>query len=149
MTDEALLDQDNPRTIYLLTQASRGIIRQLDKAFAALPITPIHYTILSILDKRGPLSNAELSRRFFVTAQTMNEAVASLTNAAYLVRTEDPKNRRILLATLTPSGRAILRDGDRIVDQVEAAIFMDTPTDNVIVLRRLMRQLLNRVRLTE
>jgi DNA-binding MarR family transcriptional regulator len=130
----------------LLAQAGRGVARELDRAFAALPVTPIQYTVLSILDARGALSNAELSRRFFVTAQTMNETVSALTRAEYVSRTEDPRNRRILRTSLTPAGRAVLRRCDKFVEAVELSLLARMSEEEVDLMRQLMRKLLAHVR---
>jgi DNA-binding MarR family transcriptional regulator len=146
MDSDASSRQDSPRTIYLLAQAGRGVARELDKAFSSLPLTPMQYTVLSILDRRGPLSNAELSRRFFVTAQSMNEALTALSKAGYVSRTEDPKNRRILRTHLTPSGHAILRTCDRVVEEVEVALLSNMAAKDVDLLRGLMRAVLDHVR---
>ncbi|GIX15218.1 MAG: hypothetical protein KatS3mg118_3177 [Paracoccaceae bacterium] len=65
-----------PRTIFLLHQAAQSVRSRLEARLRPLGVTGIQYTILAMVAARPGLSSAELSRRFFVTPQTMNETVA-------------------------------------------------------------------------
>lgn len=112
-----------PRTIYLLNQANYALRSILDGRLRAVSMTGIQYTILSLVERHEGISSAELSRRFFVTAQTMNEIIAGMVQRGLISRKEDPANKRVLRLKLTARGRKTLRECDTIADEIEHAAF--------------------------
>jgi DNA-binding MarR family transcriptional regulator len=112
-----------PRTIYLLNQANYALRSMLDAKLRAVSMTGIQYTVLSLVERHEGISSAELSRRFFVTAQTMNEIINGMVGRLLLSRTEDPNNKRILRLKLTARGRKTLKECDAIADEIEHAAF--------------------------
>ena len=112
-----------PRTIYLLNQANYALRSMLDARLRAVSMTGIQYTILSLVDRHEGISSAELSRRFFVTAQTMNEIINGMVQRGLISRKEDPDNKRILRLKLTARGRKALKECDAIADDIEHAAF--------------------------
>jgi DNA-binding MarR family transcriptional regulator len=135
-----------PRTIYLLSQAAHGLLQYLAQTLAEQKITAKQYTVLSIVKDRQPVSSSELSRRFFVTPQSMNEVVASLEKAGLLSRTEDPNNRRVLGIRLTKAGRDVIARCDSIVDRLESEAFGSLPKAQLRDLRAGLRSVLDDVR---
>jgi DNA-binding MarR family transcriptional regulator len=93
--------------MYLLNQASLAVRSQLEAALRYLQMTGIQYTALGHIKGHEGISSAELSRRFFVTAQTTNEIINGLEQRGLHVRKEDPANKRILRMKLTPKGRKL------------------------------------------
>lgn len=135
-----------PRTMYLLNQASLAVRSHLEAALRHLQITGIQFTALGNIKDHEGISSAELSRRFFVTAQTTNEIINGLEQRGLLVRKEDPANKRILRMKLTPKGRRLYKQCDKIADHVEAAAFdWVTPGDHE-ALRESLRGLLRGLR---
>jgi DNA-binding MarR family transcriptional regulator len=141
--DEAM---DRPRTMYLLNQATNGLMHKLAQALAEQKITPKQYTVLSIVKDKQPVSSSELSRRFYVTPQSMNEVIAGLEKAGFLSRTEDPKNRRILGIRLTKAGRELVLKCDAVLDRFEATAFGSISGAQHRDLRKVLRTLLDEVR---
>jgi len=135
-----------PRTIYLLSQAAHGLLQRLAQTLAEQKITAKQYTVLSIVKDRQPVSSSELSRRFFVTPQSMNEVVACLEKAGLLSRTEDPSNRRVLGIRLTKAGRDVIARCDSIVDRLEGEAFASLPKAQLRELRAALRTVLDDVR---
>lgn len=112
-----------PRTIYLLNQANYALRSLLDVRLRAVPMTGIQYTIMSLVEKHEGISSAELSRRFFVTAQTMNEIINGMVLRGLISRKEDPDNKRVLRLRLTARGHKALKECDEIADEIEHAAF--------------------------
>ena len=135
-----------PRTIYLLTQASKGLKKRMEQALSELAVTTMQYTVLSIVRDRQPLSSSELSRRFFVTPQTMNEVVAGLEKMGLLSRSEDPANRRILSVRLTDAGQKLVVKCEGMVDRLEAEAFGVMSKTELKNLRNSLRAVLDDVR---
>lgn len=135
-----------PRTLYLLSQAAHGLLQRLGQTLFEQKITAKQYTVLSIVKDRQPVSSSELSRRFFVTPQSMNEVVAGLEKAGLLSRTEDPNNRRVLGIRLTKAGRDVIARCDTIVDRLESEAFAALPKAQLRELRTALRTVLDDAR---
>jgi DNA-binding MarR family transcriptional regulator len=130
-----------PRAIFFLNQANHAVRSRLEEALRHLEVTGIQYTVLSVIASREGLSSAELSRRFFVTPQTMNELINGLERRKLIARKEDPENRRILKMRLTGSGRRLLTECDKVADRVETDVFSAMPRESYEQLRTLTRML--------
>lgn len=135
-----------PRTIYLLNQANYALRSMLDAKLRAVSMTGIQYTVLSLVERHEGISSAELSRRFFVTAQTMNEIINGMVRRLLLSRKEDPNNKRILRLKLTARGRKILKECDAIADEIETAAFDWMAVDERDKLRDSLRTLTHGLR---
>ncbi|MFB9948762.1 MarR family winged helix-turn-helix transcriptional regulator [Rhizobium puerariae] len=129
----------HPRTIYFLNQANHAVRSRLEAALAPMQMTGIQYTVLSVIGARDGLSSAELSRRFFVTPQTMNELIGGLQRRNLINRKEDPANRRILRMSLTSEGKRMVKACDAAADGVERDVFSFLPREDYDQLRDLCR----------
>lgn len=99
-----------------LQRASRQAIYERVKPYG---LTTLQYTTLSILGRRGELSNAQLARRSFMTPQAMSEVIDALERKGLIERSQHPNHRRILPATLTAEGRRVLGACDAAVEALE------------------------------
>ncbi len=127
--------------MFFLNQANHAVRSRLDAALAAVEMTGIQYTVLSVIGRHEGLSSAELSRRFFVTPQTMNELIGLLERRDYIVRKADPSNRRILRMSVTDTGREMLEKCDALADAVERDVFGAMPDEDYRRLCELTRDL--------
>lgn len=100
-----------------LERAVRQGINELVKPYG---LTTLQYTTLSVLGRRGKLSNAQLARRAYMTPQSMSEVIEALERKGLIARSPSPNHRRVMPAALTPKGRSVLRDCDTVVDEFEA-----------------------------
>ncbi len=137
-----------PSTIYLLHQTSQALRSRLEHALRSLGVTGIQYTILALVERHAGLSSADLSRRFFVTPQTMNQIVAGMTQRGLLTRAASGANKRILEMTLTDEGRALLARCEEIADSVEDEALALLPDDQLAAMRGHLRALLRQLRVT-
>ncbi len=135
-----------PRTIYLLNQANQAVRGRLEAELREIGLTGIQYTVLAIVGGRQEVSSAELSRRFFVTPQTMNEIVAGLEKRGLMERHPSEANKRVLTAQLTAAGRQALASADTIADAVEGAALANLREEDFRELRRLLSLLLGDMR---
>ena len=69
---------DQPRTSYLVARLDRLIRARLVDALRPFEVTVPQYTLLSVLDIRPGLSNAQLARRSYISAQAMHQLVNGL-----------------------------------------------------------------------
>ena len=86
----------NPRTLYLIKRAEIEVSSRMGKSLERHDITPIQFTVLYFVDyDKGDLSSAQLSRRFSMTPQSMNELVTVLEKKKLLKKTEKEKMLRL------------------------------------------------------
>ena len=91
----------------------------MNDVLAAHGVSLNQYTTLSVLDRRGGLSNAQLARRSLVSPQSMNEVLLSLEHRGFVRRRAHPGHGRILQAQVTSKGRKLLAACEAEVDAVE------------------------------
>jgi len=132
--------------MFFLNQANHAVRSRLDAALVVIEMTGIQYTVLSVIGSHAGLSSAELSRRFFVTPQTMNELIAALERRSLIVRKADPANRRILRMNVTDAGREMLAKCDAVADAVERDVFGAMPDEDYRKLAELARDLARHLR---
>ncbi len=132
--------------MFFLNQANHAVRSRLDAALGAVEMTGIQYTVLSVIGRHEGLSSAELSRRFFVTPQTMNELIGNLERREFIVRKADPANRRILRMNVTGAGRDMLAKCDAVADAVEREVFRAMPDEDYRRLSELTRELARHLR---
>jgi DNA-binding MarR family transcriptional regulator len=132
--------------MFYLNVANHAVRSRLEEALRHLEVTGIQYTVLSVVGAHEGLSSAELSRRFYVTPQTMNELINGLERRKLIARREDPANRRILKMRLTPLGRRLVVECDAVADRVEADVFGALPRESYRQLRALTRMLARELR---
>lgn len=112
-------------TTYLVSQLHFALRYRTEAALKKYAVTGLQYTVLSVLGLRDGLSSADLSRRFYVTPQSMGQLLGSLEERGFLVRNEDASNRRILRVSLTDAGRQLVEAGAKDIAQVEAIAFAE------------------------
>lgn len=105
---------------YELKRAQQALRRAMDDSLRELDLTTPQYAALRALEEAPGASSAELARRSFVTAQTMNAIVAHLERAGLIERHAHPQHGRILSATLTGEGQALAARAHRRVRTIEA-----------------------------
>jgi DNA-binding MarR family transcriptional regulator len=114
-----------PLTLYLVKRLELVIRALLDDALRPVGLTTLQYTALTVLEASGALSSAQLARRSFLRPQTMHEMVLALEKRGLIARTPKPDNKRVLLATLTGAGHALLADCAPAVAEVERELLAD------------------------
>lgn len=140
------MSRQSPSTLYLLHQTSQALRSRLEHALRPLGLTGLQYTILGLLDRHEGLSSADLSRRFFVTQQTMNQVIAGMTKRGLIDRTASEANRRILRMTLSAEGRALLVQSEVIADAIELEALEGVPSGDLAQMRGHLRFLLRQLR---
>jgi DNA-binding MarR family transcriptional regulator len=117
-----------------LRRAQQALRSALDTALRREGLTSPQYAVLEAISAEPGLSGAELARRSFVTAQTMNDIVAGLEAAALAVRTPHPQGGRRLEVAPTALGRRTLQRCQAVVEQVESRLVDGMDEDEVAML---------------
>ena len=137
----------NPRILYLIKRAEIEVTSRMSRAFEEFDITPIQFTILYFVDyDKGDLSSAQLSRRFSMTPQSMNELVAVLERKKLLKKSVDPAHKRILRLSLTAKGKKLLKDCNAALDLLEESLLQGLTTTETNSLKSLIGKILEEAR---
>jgi DNA-binding MarR family transcriptional regulator len=135
-----------PRIIYLAKRAEIEITSRMGNALETSGLTPIQYTLLYFIDiNKGDLSSAQLSRRFSVTPQSMNELVQVLQKKNLVRKNADPAHGRILRIGLTKKGKQLLEDSNHVLDELEKNLFIQLSHNERTILRTLLAKILGGV----
>ena len=70
--------QQEPRISYVVARLERAIRQTINERVKPYGLTTLQYTTLSVLGRRGELSNAQLARRAYMTPQSMSEVIDAL-----------------------------------------------------------------------
>jgi DNA-binding MarR family transcriptional regulator len=117
---QGIHDPSAPRISYVIARLERAIRQGINAHVRAHGLTTLQYTTLSVLGRRGELSNAQLARRSYMTPQSMSEVIEALEQKGLITRSPHPSHRRVYPATLTEEGRRVLAACDAVVDDFEA-----------------------------
>ncbi|HTX24914.1 MAG TPA: MarR family transcriptional regulator [Steroidobacteraceae bacterium] len=127
------------RIAYAIGRLERSVRQRLAAATRRFGLTVSQYTALSVLHARGALSNAQLARRSFVTPQSMNEIIQSLTSSGILRRRPHARHGRIVQISLTRKGDRVLRRCDAAVARIEGVMLRHLSQSERAQLRTLLR----------
>jgi DNA-binding MarR family transcriptional regulator len=107
------------RVGYLLKRAQQALRSRMDRVLERKGLTTPQYSVLSWLERQPGISSAELSRRSFVTPQTMIRIVGNLETLGLIRREPHPTRGRILVASLTREGETAVAACHAEVNAVE------------------------------
>ncbi|CAJ9410704.1 MarR family winged helix-turn-helix transcriptional regulator [Burkholderia pseudomallei] len=115
------------RLTYVIGNLDRLLRRHMTDALAPLGITLAQYTALSVLEARGPSSNAKVAERSFITPQSANEVTSAMAGRGWIMREADPNHGRVILLRLTPEGAAMLRECEAALRPLESRMLDGVP----------------------
>jgi DNA-binding MarR family transcriptional regulator len=133
----------NTRILYLLKRAEIESFSQMAATLETFNITPMQFTVLYFVDyNKDDLSSAQLSRRFLVKPQSMNELVAVLEKKNLLKKEVHPSNRRILHVQLTAKGKKLLGKCNLSLDKLEGNLLRGLSSTEIKKLKDLLGKLI-------
>lgn len=103
---------------YTIKRAQHAIRMAMEESFRRLGVTTPQYAALNAVRETPGVSGAELARRSFVSAQTMNTILVRLESSG-LVERRPREHGRVLETYLTDEGRSILESCDGIAIAIE------------------------------
>ncbi len=110
-------------TSYLLAMVHHAIRSRLETALKPSSITALQFTLLEVLAAHHGMTSADLSRRFYVTAQTMGETISHLVKRGLVGRKPLASDRRVVALNVTDQGLALLAEAEAALAQIEAEVF--------------------------
>ncbi len=132
------------RTVYLIKRIETEVTFKMNKALLDFGITLSQFIVLNFVnDNQADLSSAQLSRRFKMTPQSMNETVALLQMKELIIKNADLENKRILRISLTEKGIETLNKCNSAIDEVENELFSVLTEDQLETFRGLIGNILH------
>jgi DNA-binding MarR family transcriptional regulator len=104
---------------YLLRQAQAATRLTMERALAAVGVTPPQFTVLTVLRAYPGLSGADLARVTLLTPQTVGVIIRNLERDCAIRKTPHPVHGRVLQWTLTRRGGTLLDRCRRHVNALE------------------------------
>ena len=135
------------RTVYLIKRIETEVTAKMNKALTDFDVTLSQFIILNFVhDNTHDLSSAQLSRRFNMTPQSMNEVVATLQRKELIEKNVDADNKRILRISLTEKGQDLLIVCNETIDTVEKDLFGKLSDTDLQTMRDLIGNVLTHIR---
>lgn len=135
----------NARIFFFIQQLEQMARQRLDEQLVEDGVTAGQYLVLNLIVHHEPTSSAFLARRAGMTAQSMGEFIKTLETKGLVERSGDPNNRRVIIVSSTPAGRALLVRCETKIDAIEAEFFHCLSPEEIATLRLM----LSRVRTAE
>ncbi|UXF67268.1 MarR family winged helix-turn-helix transcriptional regulator [Rhodococcus qingshengii] len=126
------------RATYLVKRLESAVRQDLDARMQAQGLTTPQYAALSILLRSPGLSSAQLARRSFVTAQSMQVMVTAFVRNGYIERRPDPEKQRILRNYLTAEGTEVLSRCESEADAMEDRMLAGLSAAQIVGMRDAM-----------
>lgn len=135
------------RTVYLIKRIETEITAQMNRALSDFGITLSQFIVLNFVrDNPSGLSSAQLSRRFKMTPQSMNETVTLLELKALILKNADVENKKNLRISLTEKGINLLNLCNSSIDEVERSLFSTLSETELDTLRGLIGSILQAIK---
>jgi DNA-binding MarR family transcriptional regulator len=107
---------------YLLHQVVAALRPEVAAVLSPLSLTLPEFVCMRMLSMSPGMSSAELSRQGNVTPQAMNTVLHRLENAHIVARPASVPSGRALPATLTGTGRTLLKRAEAAVREADARV---------------------------
>lgn len=96
------------RTAALLHRVSRALRDPQDEDWLSLDVSMAQLKVLFSLHYRGPATVGMLAGKMGVTLPTVSATLERLVRAGYVVREDDPDDRRVVINRLTAEGTSLV-----------------------------------------
>jgi DNA-binding MarR family transcriptional regulator len=121
---------------YLLRQAQAASRLKMERALAALGVTPPQFVVLTMLKAYPGLSGADLARVALLTPQTVGVIIRNLERAGSIEKNPHPVHGRVLMWTLTRSGMVLVGNCRRLVVALERRLDAGLSGQSQLTVRR-------------
>jgi DNA-binding MarR family transcriptional regulator len=99
---------------FALSVAARSVVALYRPILEPMDLTHPQYLVMLALWQHAPLSVRSLSQLLRLDPGTLSPLLKRLEAIGYLTRRRDPADERSLAVTLTPSGRALRAEAEKI-----------------------------------
>jgi DNA-binding MarR family transcriptional regulator len=122
-----------------LRQATRRVTQLYDQALAPLDLRSTQYSLLSQVDRLGPLAMSALAEVLVMDRATLGHNVRPL-EARGLVQLAVGTDRRSRQVSITPDGRRLLASGQALWRQAQQAFEAEVGVEAAASLRMMLHR---------
>jgi MarR family transcriptional regulator, organic hydroperoxide resistance regulator len=130
------------RFAHLVKDATRALVRALQRRLAPHGVSFGHWAFLRILWESDGLTQRELSREAGVMEPTTFGALKAMESRGYIARRQLPGNRRKTHIFLTGKGRSLERELVPLAEEVNRIAVRGVPARDIVATRRTLLALL-------
>jgi DNA-binding MarR family transcriptional regulator len=135
-----------PRLAQLLSQAERGVTRQLARVLEEEDCTVEQWRTLMLLADGGSHPMSEIAEFALLPPPTLTRLIDRMVADNLAYRKADPRDRRRVLVHITSRGRVLQRRLAGRIERNRATILADADADDVAKLAALLTDLTHRLR---
>lgn len=106
----------------LLGKVEHLLVQKIEQSLRPLGLTVPQYSALSIIELKGSMTNADLSRECFVSPQTMNRIIINLSKLKMIKKAAPRKNGLKIFFELTPKATELICKAHVIVNHIEVQL---------------------------
>lgn len=110
---------------FALAAASRSVVALYRPVLEPLGLTHPQYLVMLALWESSPRSATEISDALYLEPATLSPLLKRLESAGLIVRRRGVTDERSLSIELTPAGRALREQAERVPDQILTLLQMD------------------------
>lgn len=104
------LEQFADRLGEIMQELMRASVKDQANIFAKMNLSMSQFMMLSLLCKRGTSRMSDLAGVLNVTTAALTGIADKLVREGYVVRSSDPKDRRVVMISCTVKGKKIVRE---------------------------------------
>ena len=136
---ETQLTNGPGEVMYSLIHAAHALEARLEAAYGTVGLSGAKHSVLSALSRaETPLALSELAEHLRCVRSNMTQLIDRLEADGLVRRVDDPTDRRVVRAALTPLGREREEAGAKEAEQVYAEFAASLPEADRLVLSRLL-----------
>ncbi len=124
------------RLAHLVKDATRALLRALQKRLTAHDVSLGHWTFLRILWERDGITQRELSEEAGVMEPTTFSALNAMEKLGYITRRQLPDNRKKVYVFLTPKGRHLKDKLVPLAEDVNRIAVSSVPAEHIAATRQ-------------
>lgn len=128
---------------YHLKKTQHALRISMDEVLKSIDLTTPGYAVLAQLELEGGISNAELARRSFITAQTMHGIISNLEKHGLVQRKNDVSHGRILRTELTDQGHKVVVQAHDMIRTVESRMLATISIEHRALFDKLLLECFN------
>lgn len=110
---------------FAVAVAARSVVAVYRPVLEPMGLTHPQYLVMLALWEHDELSVKELSSLLKLDPGTLSPLVKRLEAQGYVTRERDKKDERVLAITLTPSGRALRAEAEKVPGEIVTRLGMD------------------------
>lgn len=116
----------------LIVQLSKIQFQLIHQFLATIDMYPGQYHLLNLLSKyEKGLNQKDIGKNLFIKPSSVNQIIVKLEQMNYITRLVDPSDKRVLIVTITNSGKEILEKGREKLSHIQHLMKKGIPEEEL------------------